>query len=158
MPSVSVFYLVFQRLFVEHAQCEAEAIFAVNECLSGLYSEELFIKSPRARFLAKRGLEFLQKYAKLALLSFRQRKRRFPFMPKGHYFHHQLLSLHQESERGSWCLNPLGYANQLSEDFVGRPARLSRRVSARTTSLRVIQRAFLAIRNSVVSPNDEFAG
>ena len=108
LPTVSVFYLLFQGLIGEHVRCEAEAIFAVNECLSGLYSEGLFIKSPRARFLARRGLEFLQKYAKLALLSFRQRKRRYPFMPKGHYLHHQLLSLYLESERGGLVHEPAG--------------------------------------------------
>jgi hypothetical protein len=38
------------------------------------------------------------------------------------------------------------FSNQQSEDFVGRPARLSRRVASRTAPLRVIQRTYLAIR------------
>lgn len=129
---------------------EAEALFAINECLSGLYHEGLFIRSPRANYLATQGLTFLRKYAKLALWCFEARKRRFPFMPKGHYLHHQFLSMLQQSQRGEWVMNILAFANQQSEDFVGRPSRLSRRVSSRTTSLRVIQRAFLAIRAIVI--------
>ena len=41
------------------------------------------------------------------------------------------------------------YSVQMQEDFIGRPSRLARRVSSRTTSLRVIQRTFLAVRNAL---------
>ena len=135
-----VFLLVLPSWF------QAEALFDINECLSGLYHEGAFIEAPRAEYLANKGLSFLRRYAKLALWCYRDRKRRFPFIPKGHFLHHQFLALWQESQRGRWCLNVLIFSNQQSEDFVGRPARLSRRGASRTAPLRVIQRTYLAIR------------
>lgn len=75
-------------------------------------------------------------------------------MPKGHYLHHQFLSMLHASQNGEWTLNILTFSNQLSEDFVGKPARLSRRVSAKTASLRVLQRTFLAIRSALCSKFD----
>ncbi len=75
-------------------------------------------------------------------------------MPKGHYLHHQFLDLLHASRKGEWSLSPIVFSNQLSEDFVGKPARLSRRVSARKVPLRVIQRSFLAIRAALCSAFD----
>ncbi|CAK9085104.1 unnamed protein product [Durusdinium trenchii] len=132
----------------------AEATMAINECVGGLYKEGLFVKAPRAEYLATKGLVFLQRYRQLAVMCFRLRKKRFPLMPKGHYLHHQFLSMLHASRQGPWCINILVYANQMSEDFVGKPSRLSRRVSAKTASLRVLQRSFLAIRNSICSTLD----
>lgn len=129
---------------------QADAVFAINDCISGLYSEGLFVRAPRAKYLATRGLHFLRRYASLAAMTFHARKRRFPLMPKGHYLHHQFLDLLRDSERGGWCFNILAFGNQMSEDFVGKPSRLSRSVSQKTTCLRVIQRTFLAIRNSTL--------
>ena len=94
-------------------------------------------------------------YSLLALMCYQQRKARFPFTPKGHYLHHQFLTLFLQAKRGEAGLNLLAFANQLSEDFVGRPARISRRVASRTTSLRVIQRIFLMRRNAVLSDADD---
>lgn len=133
---------------------QAEATMAINECVGGLYKEGLFVKAPRAEYLATKGLVFLQRYRQLAVMCFRLRKKRFPLMPKGHYLHHQFLSMLHASRQGPWCINILVYANQMSEDFVGKPSRLSRRVSAKTASLRVLQRSFLAIRNSICSTLD----
>lgn len=131
-----------------NARAKVEATQAINECLSGLYSEGLFLKAERAEFLARRGLKFLEKYSQLALMCFRVGKRRFPLIPKGHYCHHQFLDLLRESRKGQWCLNTLAYSNQMAEDFVGKSSRVSRRVSPRTTSLRVIQRLFLLMRDA----------
>ena len=61
---------------------------------------------------------------------------------------HFLELLHQ-SKRCDHCMNALCFSVQMQEDYIGRPSRLARRVSSRTTSLRVIQRTFLAVRNSL---------
>ena len=143
-------HIFFYFGYAAHCWFQADALFSINECLSGLYHEGLFIKASRAEFLAKKGLGFLRKYAKLALDCYRARKRRLPFIPKGHFLHHQFLGMLQEAQRGPWCFNVLAFANQQSEDFVGRPSRLSRRVSSRTAPLRVIQRTFLAIKAIVL--------
>lgn len=129
---------------------EAEATIAVNECVSGLYNEGLFLKPDRAVHLGQKGLLFLAKYGELASLTYERRQRRFPFIPKCHYLHHQFLELVIGGKTSPWTLNALAFANQLSEDFVGRPSRLARRVSPKTTtSLRVIERTFLAVRNAL---------
>ena len=109
----------------------------------------MFIKAERAEQIADQGLVFLRLYAQLARLCHEQQKRRFPLMPKGHYIHHQFLEMWIQSQRCSWCLNILVFSVQMQDDYIGRPSRLARRVSSRTTSLRVIQRTFLAVRNAL---------
>ena len=134
-----------------HFRLQVAATKAINECISGLYNEGLFIKADRAAVLARKGLEFLSLYADVAKLCYQRKMKRFPLVPKLHYLHHQFLELLHQSERSMWCMNVLVYANQLEEDFIGRPSRLAHRVSQRTASLRVIQRVMLAVKNHLGS-------
>eukprot|EP00438_Fugacium_kawagutii_P032048 Skav228641 [mRNA] locus=scaffold5539:12985:14550:- [translate_table: standard] len=127
----------------------AEAVFSINQCLGGLYREGVFIKAENAKQLSNQGLTFLRLYGDLARMTFDRNMKRFPLVPKGHYLHHQFLDLLHQSQRCQWCLNILMFGVQMQEDFIGKPSRLSRRVSAQTTSLRVIQRTFLAVRNAL---------
>jgi len=122
---------------------------AINECLGGLYREGVFIPAARAERIARQGLQFLRCYAWLARESYERQMKRFPFAPKGHYLHHTFLELLHQSKRCDHCMNALCFSVQMQEDYIGRPSRLARRVSSRTTSLRVIQRTFLAVRNSL---------
>lgn len=127
-------------------ELQAEATSDANSWLTALYHEGLFIRAPVARGIALRGLKFLHGYAKLAKMAFDRGQKRFALIPKGHYLHHQVLDLLHQSERSRWCPNLLMYGCQLQEDYVGRPSRISRRVSPKTVPLRVLQRSFLAIR------------
>eukprot|EP00438_Fugacium_kawagutii_P027992 Skav202943 [mRNA] locus=scaffold422:291058:292847:+ [translate_table: standard] len=127
----------------------AEAVSAINACLSGLYREGLFIPALRAAQLGRQGLLFLRLYTDLAGICFRNKQKRFPLMPKGHYLHHQFLSLVHQANHGEWALNIVAFAVQLQEDYIGKPSRLARRVSSKTTSLRVIERTFLAMRGAL---------
>lgn len=122
---------------------------AINECLGALYREGVFIKSTKAHDIACQGLTFLKEYGALARLCFDKGQKRFPLVPKAHYLHHQFLELLTQSNRADWALSPLIFAVQMQEDFIGKPSRLARRVSSKTTSLRVIQRTFLAVRNAL---------
>ncbi len=132
---------------------EAEAVSNINMCMSGLYREGLFIGSERARQIATHGLQFLRAYVELAGLCFSKNKKRFPLTPKGHYLHHQFLGLLHQSQKQTWCLNVVAFGVQMEEDFIGKPSRLARRVSCKTTSLRVIERAFLAM-NAAMGRDD----
>ncbi|CAK9061295.1 unnamed protein product [Durusdinium trenchii] len=125
----------------------AEATAKINEFIGGLYHEGIFIKPERAQSLAESGLSFLQLYLKLARCCFERRQKRFPIMPKCHYLHHQMLDVLEQGRAGKFAVNCLVYSCQMQEDFVGRPSRLARRVSSRTTAMRVIQRLFLSIRS-----------
>ena len=140
----------FLKRFVAPAPAEVEATSSLNNFLRGLYHEGLFISSGTAGRLAREGLCFLRLYAELAMLSYQRSAKRFPLVPKGHYMHHQCLDLLRQSQKSQWCVSPLLFACQCQEDYVGRPSRLSRRVNPRTTSLRVLQRSFLAMRGAVL--------
>ncbi|CAL1150925.1 unnamed protein product, partial [Cladocopium goreaui] len=138
-----------KALFGVEQGFQAEAAVAINECLGGLYREGVFIPAARAERIARQGLQFLRCYAWLARESYERQMKRFPFAPKGHYLHHTFLELLHQSKRCDHCMNALCFSVQMQEDYIGRPSRLARRVSSRTTSLRVIQRTFLAVRNSL---------
>ena len=129
---------------------QAEALKMINLCLGNLYREGLFIRSRDAERIAKQGLLFLKLYAELAQICFDRRAKRFPLNPKLHYLHHQFLEMLLDARRAQWCFNIIMTGVQMEEDYIGRPSRLARRVSSRTTSLRVIQRSFLAVRNALM--------
>lgn len=141
--------------FHSHVVSEAQATCAINECLSALYREGLFIPSERAGRIADQGLQFLRLYAEVATICFNRKQKRFPFTPKGHYLHHQFLQLLHQSRRQTWCINMLIFAVQMEEDYIGKPSRLARRVSCKTTSLRVIQRTFLAMNMAMGDMDDD---
>ena len=110
--------------------------------MRGLYRSGLFIKLDRARDISNSGLLFLRSYAICASMAFARGARRFCMVPKLHFFNHILLELRQQSESKTarWACNPLTYSVQLQEGFIGRPSRLSRRVSARKHAVRTLQR------------------
>ena len=45
----------------------------------------------------------------------------------------------------NWVLSPLVFSVQLQEDFIGKPARVSRRVSPKLHALRTLQRVMKAM-------------
>ena len=77
-------------------------------------------------------------------MAFQQRKRRFPLLPKLHFFHHAMHDVLISSKQLKWTISPLVFSVQLQEDYIGKPARVSRRVSAKSHSLRTLQRVLLA--------------
>ena len=117
---------------------------AANSCMRGLYSSGVWLRPNFARSLAMQGLTFLRLYSQLALAAFQQRVRRFALIPKLHYFHHLMVDLLEQSA-GPWSLNPLVYSVQQQEDYIGRPSRVSRRVSAKSHAIRTVQRVLLAM-------------
>lgn len=128
---------------------QAEAASTINQCLSGVYHAGIFIPSCQAITLAKQGLLFLTRYKELAEIAYSRKQRRFPFVPKGHYLHHQFLDMLHQGQRCPFAMNILVFACQPQEDFVGKPSRISRRTNPRTCHRRVIERVFLSIRNAL---------
>ena len=70
--------------------------------------------------------------------------RRWPLLPKLHFFHHAMRDLVISSKELEWTLSPLVYSVQMQEDFIGKPSRVSRRVSPKMHSQRTLQRVLLA--------------
>ncbi|CAL1165836.1 unnamed protein product, partial [Cladocopium goreaui] len=109
---------------------------AMNSVMSALYGEGFFIHWTKAEKIAKLWLLFLQKYAMCARLVYRHGRSRFALVPKLHMLHHGCMRLLRQAELAKqngtrWTVNPLGESVQQQEDFIGKPSRLSRRVSAK---------------------------
>lgn len=124
---------------------EASATRAMNMALTFMYSSGLFIERDQGIQLSKLIMNCLQNYTKCARLTWEQGYHRFGLMPKLHYLHHSAHKLQYEASQPScrWLLNPMGGSNQVEEDFIGRPSRLSRRINIRQLHLRVVQRSLI---------------
>lgn len=122
---------------------------SMNTAFSALYHEGFFIRWPRAKKVAKLWLLFLQKYTLASRIVYNRGLNRYAIIPKIHMLHHGALRLFREAQRAeedntTWALNPLGESVQVQEDWIGRPSRLSRRVSPRQVHYRVCQRTLIS--------------
>ena len=126
---------------------EADAVVVMNKAMRGLYKSGAWINKDEAAEIAMNGVKFLEIYGELAKIAFQRGLSKFPLTPKFHYLNHTWTGMLEEAKRSRWVLNPLCFANQLSEDFIGRPSRISRRVNPRSAAKRTVQRTFLAMRN-----------
>ena len=127
------------------AHLEVRATQAANSCISKLYRSGVFIPPERARSIAELGLSFLACYQKLASMAFHRKMRRYTLLPKLHFWNHLMVDLLESSARNSWTLSPMIYSVQLQEDYIGKPSRISRRVSPKTQPLRTLQRLLLSM-------------
>ena len=118
----------------------------IERFLKGLYSYEIWIPSRAASEIASYGLSFLRFYGLGASVSYGLLKRLFLLQPNFHRFHHIAWGLHVAAKDMEWVPNPLIWATQPEEDYIGRPSRISRRVSPRLTVLRTLQRSLIAAR------------
>ena len=124
---------------------------SMNEFLHGVYSYELWIPSAVASELARKGMYFLKKFGKAVKLAVRASKLFFIQLPNYHRLQHIFLELHNQAQKGPHALNPLAWATQSDEDYIGRPSRISRRVDPRTTVERTLQRSLEAAHAKYVS-------
>lgn len=121
-------------------QLAGKAAVSGNAFLKVLYNCESWLSVEDARLASRHGLAFLQHYADLALMALNDGVTLWIVQPKFHSFHHLVVDLLQGAEKGK-VLNPLTFACQADEDFIGRPSRLSRRVTAQANCAeRVIER------------------
>ncbi len=65
----------------------------------------------------------------------------FSMKPKIHAFHHILCDIQKQvkNRKSKFVLNPMCFNCETDEDFIGRIARHSRRISNRLASLRTLQ-------------------
>lgn len=101
---------------------------AINYSQSALHHAGFWIESSGAHRIASSGMTFIQAYAKLAKLCAEQRLLLFPILPKIHFLWHIYHQLRWESTFASWTVSPLATSVPMDEDFIGRYARLTRRV------------------------------
>ena len=117
-----------------------EAAKAINQFFRMLYSGDIWLNAAEAGLAGELMSRFLRRYGQLAQLAFEQQRALFVLQPKLHTLHHFAIDLLMASKAGTMALNPLVWSCQQSEDFVGRGSRLSRKVTARQTIRRVMER------------------
>ena len=91
---------------------------------------------------------FLDTFASLAQRSFDCGMCRWKIQPKYHMCGEMLFTLLHDKAQGAQSMNPVAYATQVDEDFVGRVSTFSRTVSSRTLPTRTLQKYLLALKAS----------
>ena len=124
-------------------QSQVTATRLMNTVISILYNEGFWIKANLARDLGKMLYKFLACYQTLCKESLKRHVNRFSLTPKCHMLAHTAAELVQQSSVAEWAISPLATANQIQEDYIGRPARLSRRVHQLKLHTRVMERSLL---------------
>ena len=118
---------------------------AGNSCMQALYRGGVWIHAQEALRIAALGQQFLVGYGKLAKGTFEKGLRRYVLIPKLHFFHHLMTDLREQGSAHRWALNPLIYSVQMQEDYIGKPSRVSRKVSAKLHSQRTVERVLFAM-------------
>ena len=122
--------------------------------LGVMHSHDLWLPLPCAKFMMLEGLKALRSYSYCAHVAMTLRFRLFCMRPKFHSWAHTVFDLKQGVEAGHrWHLNPCIWNCEQSEDFIGRISRISRRVSARTSIKRTLQRYGLGFAKRLRSLN-----
>ena len=117
-----------------------ETALAINDFFRLLYACDVWLPPRDAELAGQLLSRFLRRYSQCATAAYQDREILFVLQPKLHALQHAAVDLLTGAKTGHDTLNPLSVSCQMSEDLVGRPSRLSRRVSARTTVKRVLQR------------------
>ena len=111
---------------------------------SKIYRQQVWIESKIALELAEHGRQFLKYFAQSAKRSYDEGRALFLFMPNLHRLDHIFHDLRDQALRSPYAFSPQALNCQIDEDYIGRPSRISRRVSCRTTMIRVLQRSLEA--------------
>ena len=114
---------------------------AINSSIRAMYKADLWLSGDEGREIAGNGLRFLRRYSELADQGQRRGMNLFAYIPKIHCLQKIYLRVHFAAITNIPALNPLGVSVQQCEDFIGRPSRLSRRVTGgEKASQRVVER------------------
>ncbi|CAE7264564.1 unnamed protein product [Symbiodinium sp. KB8] len=117
-----------------------QAAQAINEFFRLLYSSDVWLAPEVSTRASQLLFRFLRRYQSGAEASFRESRTLFVLQPKLHPLQHIAVKLWQLGNANKAAINPLVYATQVSEDFVGRQSRLSRRVAPQQVIRRVLER------------------
>ena len=119
--------------------------------LGVLYNSGFWIRSSKAVSLGNMIFRFLSLYAKCAEITLHQKKKRFGITPKLHMMAHCAHDLVSQGENPNcdWAMSPLSSTNQIQEDFIGRPARISRRVNIRSIHSSLMMRSQIMYQESL---------
>ena len=116
----------------------------IDSFFSKIYKEGVWIQGPKAIEIAGHGFMFLKLNGRVAFEAFESGRALFPFMPNLHRLHEIFFLMTDHVQKAGFCLNPVVWSNQMAEDYIGKPSRVSRRVSSRLAVERTLQRSLAA--------------
>ena len=142
-------------IIVDAHDAEARGTIAMNRFLSAIYREGFWIPCDRAKSQARLFYIFLRSFQYAAAECKNRNMNRYAYVPKVHMLHHAAVRLHYEASNFDWAQNPLGTSVQIQEDFIGRPSRLSRRVSIQSIHMRVLQRSLISASDALRASDED---
>ena len=122
---------------------------AMGRVISTCLRAEYFMSSEHSEAVFQSGHAVLMRYSALVQKCYDRSLCLFKLRPKIHYLNHVFLRVYQEWLRDGFAVNPLAEATFMSEDFVGKTARVSRRVSPRAVALKTLQRYIFFLKTSL---------
>ncbi|CAE7383534.1 unnamed protein product [Symbiodinium sp. CCMP2456] len=122
---------------------------AIGQVIRTCLEADYFMSSAQCQTVIKNGHKFLTAYSTLVNKCYDLSLCLFKLRPKVHYLNHAFLKVFEEWRASSSACNPLAESTFMSEDFVGRAARLSRRVSPRAIAIKTLQRYALFMQTSL---------
>ena len=127
--------------------------------MSFMFSHGYWIRSFFGNKLGRMLLGFVQAYGVCAKQCLREGKNRYAIIPKLHMVHHAGIRLILDSMRSQWVISPLATSAQQQEDYIGKPARISRRVHAGSLlHKRVCDRALIASMFALAASDNDDRG
>ncbi|CAE7318528.1 unnamed protein product [Symbiodinium sp. CCMP2592] len=126
-----------------------ECALAMGRVFRSCFQAEFFMASADCIVVIESGHRFLTGYASLVSMCLSQELCLFKLRPKTHYLNHVILRVYEEYRQSGTATNPCAESTFMSEDFVGRTARISRRVSPRSVALKTLQRYLLFMKTAL---------
>ena len=151
-------FLADKLFYVSVHDAEARGVKAINIAVGAMYNSGFWLKKQHALGIGKLIYSFLAHFSICAHKTLQQGKRRFAITPKMHMLAHAGNDLLQEAQLSEWRRNPIAYSNQLQEDFIGRPSRVSRRVNIRSLHRSVLMRSLIFYQRALLSSDDDTRG
>ena len=128
----------------------------LNKALSAMYRGGFWLETACAKRVGLLLRSFMVNYVEAAHAALRMKRRLFGLTPKLHMLHHTSYELLDQASRSPWAINPVAYMNQIQEDYIGRPARISRRVSIRTIHKSVMQRCLIVYQAALKAADQDY--
>ncbi|CAK9049554.1 unnamed protein product [Durusdinium trenchii] len=124
-----------------------DATSSIGGFLRTVFGAGFFLSEQEAQKAIADGYKFLLCYMQLAKSALSANMTLYKLKPKAHSMAHLILEMLVQFRlhKGSVC-NPVGFSTFMCEDFIGRVARLSRRVSPRVQGRKVIYRYLTALK------------
>lgn len=125
-----------------------EASGAIHQFMHIVFTASFFLTEEEAWQMIAAGHAFLLNYAKLAQEAYNMKLCLFAMKPVVHMLAHIVHTALQQFRLCSTAvINPISESTFMSEDFIGRVARISRRVSAKKHGPKIMFRYMVSVKH-----------